>query len=182
MASTQITGGSDAQVRELCVQYAPGPFASFLKKASSTRTSSQIPSFRAPLEFRIYLMDRAEPFARFVFGPVCGELADDTEPIRGDLLFANMLDMFEAVDADMWASFGHVPQILAIDVHGCEKPIKSYMFLMSKSYATKSDSVDLVFVNYDDAYAASVDPENCYNALYYSWKLRKGQELPGLKV
>lgn len=216
MASTEISGGPDAQAREFWLQYALRPFTAFLKNAKVYTPEQQeshlqfirevvIPRIGpkpgvdslwtyhgSPIEFSINLTDKAEPFVRFVFDPVGGEIGDGTEPLPRDLLFAHMPGLVEAVGADMtwfeqikewlfltkeevpavreqWAAFGRVPQLFfAIDLHGGEKSMKAYMFPTSKSHATKSDSVDLVFDNvrrlqpYGESFGPALDAMKDY--------------------
>jgi DMATS type aromatic prenyltransferase len=216
MAPHEIAGGPNAEEREFWTQYCLPPFKSFLKNAKVYTEEEQESHLRfiqdvivprigpkpgvkslwtyhgSPLEFSINLTDKAEPFVRFVFDPVGGEIGDGSDPPPSEALFAHMPGLVEAVGADMrwfnqikewlflkkeevaavreqWAAFGRVPQMFfALDLHGGERSMKAYMFPTSKSHATKSDSVDLVFDNvrrlepYGESFGPALDAMKDY--------------------
>ncbi|RYP13114.1 hypothetical protein DL767_010873 [Monosporascus sp. MG133] len=141
----------------------------------------------SPFEFSINLTDAAEPFVRFVFDPVGGEIGDGSKPLPQEALFSMLPGLVEATQADMgwfnqikdwlflkeeevpavraqWSAFPRVPQIFfAIDLHGGHRSMKAYMFPTSKACATGQSSVDLVFDNvkrlepYGETFAPALD-------------------------
>ncbi|KAK6214297.1 hypothetical protein LQW54_004523 [Pestalotiopsis sp. IQ-011] len=126
----------------------------------------------SPFEFSVNLTDAEDPFVRFVFDPVGGDIGDGvTEPLPQDALLTVIPGLAEATRADMrwfyqikewlflkkeevmavrkeWSAHPRVPQIFfAVDLHGEGRSLKAYMFPASKSTATGRSSVDIVMEN-----------------------------------
>ncbi|KAI0143696.1 aromatic prenyltransferase [Xylariaceae sp. FL1272] len=126
----------------------------------------------SPFEFSVNLSDAGEPFVRFVFDPVGGDIGDVEGPLpketldamlpglvqattKTDLRWFHQIHSWLALEREEiaavraeWSMFPRVPQIfMAMDLHGGERSMKAYMFPTSKSTATGISTHDITFNN-----------------------------------